>query len=223
MGKEIVSVQSGKYVRYRVINKGEEYYVLDMDSHWYTFILGMVLWLLPMKIYPVSKEKADSILYKKNKNFEGTGVIISVVLVSLVNVLLRIFSGVVFGEFDTLLKILSVLTIAGVWFFIRIRWRKKREQEVLSLTNYGKPYKIRFQPSSIQNILRFGGRVCMTWILTQGVYIFAIIMFIQYSNDFVSFFVLNVGTLLVLGFSVLLKDPASLCRYKISEEKCREE
>lgn len=107
-------------LRYRQLQVGSDYYLLDLDTHIWTWLIPTSVWWFPMRAYKL--ERAKSLVSKKQPK-------VSPYLVSsLVTVVFTRFP-IYFSVNNRLLSWTILLIICLSLFIARLVWSKRQSQE----------------------------------------------------------------------------------------------
>ena len=190
-------------LRYRVLNIGEDRYILDMGgSSFWRILIPFMYWLLPVNVYKVNDDELiDEIVspYIPQKSAVGLGLLGGIVALGLGGFLYPlvyyldveitpITSSVIIGAI--------VLLVTSFYLYANIRCGKKLEQDI-QLAHYPKE-KLRIRPESkkyCMNILYFYFLFVSLTVLFLGVTI-------QTPNGFM-FFAGGLVLFLALGVSIV--------------------
>lgn len=187
-------------LRYRILNIGEERYILDMGgSSFWRVLVPIFYWLLPLNVYKVNDDELiDEIVspYIQQKSVVGLGSLGGIVAIGLGGLLYPLVylldieitpvtSSVIIG--------VVVLLVISFYFYANIRCGRKLRQDI-QLDHYPKE-KLRIRPESKEYCIDI---LCF-YLLLMGLTVLFLGGSIQTPNGFMFF---AGGLVLFLAFGV---------------------
>ncbi|OFN89357.1 hypothetical protein HMPREF2718_00885 [Staphylococcus sp. HMSC077C04] len=105
-----------KNPKYRIIKYKDDYLMVDIVSHWFTFLFPMINWFIPKKYAKLSEEEYNNLnIVKPVKN---SGASIGVGLAILISVLLRKYVFIFDVQVQQSIAVIScVIAFLGVFIF----------------------------------------------------------------------------------------------------------
>lgn len=190
-------------LRYRILNIGEERYILDMGgSSFWRILFPFLYWLLPVNVYKVNDDELiDKIVspYIQQKSGIGLGLlggIIALGLGGLLYPLVNFLDVEITPVTSSIIISIIVLLVISFYFYSNIRCGRKLQQDI-QLDHYPKE-KLRIRPESKKyciNLLYF-------YLLFMGLTVLFLGGSIQMPNGFM-FFAGGLVLFLALGVSIV--------------------
>ncbi|KAK56147.1 DUF443 domain-containing protein [Staphylococcus lugdunensis] len=94
-----------KNPRYKIVQKGNRYLMVDLEQNWYSYLCPMLNWFIPIKYTELSYKEFNNLNIFNNQNQSNQGLIAAGIGVT-ISVLLRSFIG------------LMNINISQIWMFV---------------------------------------------------------------------------------------------------------
>ncbi|WP_145115558.1 DUF443 family protein [Staphylococcus argensis] len=63
--------------RYKVVEKDNKYLLIDLEQHWYSYLLPMLNWVIPIKYTELTYEELNSLYVIKNRYHSAYSLVIA--------------------------------------------------------------------------------------------------------------------------------------------------
>ena len=197
-----------KNPKYRIIKYKDDYLMVDIVSHWFTFLFPMINWFIPKRYAKLSEEEYNNLnIVKPVKN---SGASIGVGLAILISVLLRKYVFIFDVQVQQSIAVIScVIAFLGVFIFflyinkkvtLDIYKRNKTHSKIIlipTFKNFG--FTIFFY-------ILFGG---FSWMTFYGLVIenlYNIFIFIAWIGIISGFFFFNMFAIMDKKVHIILKN-----------------